>query len=111
MKEASYHRTRLAAISRRLGSNRVFGAGYKGHHFELTLHSPDEITVFEEQLGVRLPEEYVRLLTETGSGAGPYYGLLAPRKILGRNREIEPGTQPQGPQFGNPERSISLSAI
>jgi hypothetical protein len=46
----------------------VFGAGLKGHRFELTRHSNDEITLLEEQLGIRLPEEYAQVLTETGSG-------------------------------------------
>jgi hypothetical protein len=76
------YRARIAEIAGRTGWYRVFGAGYKGHGFELTLHSRDEIALFEEQLGVRLPDEYAGVLMETGSGAGPYYGLWAPGKIL-----------------------------
>jgi hypothetical protein len=38
--------------------------------------------LFEEQLGVHLPDEYVRLLIEAGSAAGPDYGLFAPGKVL-----------------------------
>src|SRR5262249_45956024 len=41
-----------------------------------------EIAEFEEQLGVRLPDDYVELLVETGSGAGPYCGLLSPTEVL-----------------------------
>jgi hypothetical protein len=83
--ERSY-KSRIDAIAKRVGSEQVFGAGQKGHHFELTVHSPDEISLLEEQLGVRLPEEYAQLLIETGSGAGPYYGLFPPGRIL---KEIE----------------------
>jgi hypothetical protein len=83
--EGSY-RSRIAAIATRASSDQVFGAGLKGHRFELTRHSNDEITLLEEQLGIQLPEEYAQVLTETGSGAGPYYGLFPPGKIL---QEIE----------------------
>jgi len=76
------YRARIADIAGRTGWYRVFGAGYKGHDFGLTLHSRDEIALFEEQLGVRLPNEYAALLMETGSGAGPYYGLWTPGRIL-----------------------------
>lgn len=76
------YRARIVAIAKRPGCDQVFGAGDKGHRFELASHSLDEIALFEEQLGVRLPDEYVRLLTQTGSGAGPYYGLFAPGKVL-----------------------------
>lgn len=61
----------------------MFGAGRtEGHRFDLTLHSPDQIALLEEQLGIRLPDDYTQLLMETGSGAGPYYGLWTPGKIL-----------------------------
>jgi hypothetical protein len=76
------YRARIAAIAKRPGCDQVFGAGDRGHKFELTPHSSDEIALFEEQLGVRLPEEYIRLLMETGSGAGPFYGLFAPGRVL-----------------------------
>ena len=79
--ERSY-RTRIAEIAGRTGWYRVFGAGYKGHSFELTLHSHDEIDLFEEQLAVLLPKEYAALLMETGSAAGPYYGLWGPGRVL-----------------------------
>jgi SMI1 / KNR4 family (SUKH-1) len=77
------YQSRIAGFATRAGSDKVFGAG---HRFELTRHSPAQILLFEEQLGVRLPEEYVQVLTETGSGAGPYYGLFPPGKVL---QEIE----------------------
>ena len=79
------YRARIADIAGRTGWYRVFGAGYQGHDFGLTLHSRDEIALFEEQLGVRLPNEYAALLMETGSGAGPYYGLWTPGRNLGRS--------------------------
>lgn len=60
----------------------MFGATPKAHSFQLTKHSREEIALFEEQLGVGLPDEYVHVLTETGSGTGPDYGLLPPQEVL-----------------------------
>ena len=85
MRDERTNRDRIAAIAKRADSDQVFGvfgAGEWGHRFEVALHSPEQMVLFEEQLGVRLPEEYVHLLTETGSGAGPYYGLFSPGKVL-----------------------------
>jgi hypothetical protein len=101
----SNDRTRLAEIAKRPGCDQVFGAGDKGHRFELTLHSPDEIALLEEQLGVRLPQDYAKVLMATGSGAGPYYGLFAPGRILAEidfwngivRKEGGPETSPSAP--------------
>jgi hypothetical protein len=110
--ERSY-RSRLAVVAERAGSDLVFGAGPKhGHRFEITQHSPAEITLLEEQLGVRLPEQYAQLLIETGSGAGPYYGLFPPRRIL---REIEllkeEGTKSTSPSAAFPFRQSDADEI
>jgi hypothetical protein len=78
-----FHRSRVAAIANKPGSHEIFGAGPEyGHRFKLAIHSPDEVRHFEKALGVSLPEEYSQILIEAGSGAGPYYGLLAPANIL-----------------------------
>src|SRR5262249_16338831 len=79
------YRDRIAGIAEQGASDYMFGvlgAAKWTHHFELTRHSLDEIALLEEQLGVHLPEDYKQLLVETGSGAGPYYGLFAPGKVL-----------------------------
>jgi hypothetical protein len=79
------YQVRIAEIAKRPACGQVFGvfgAGNWGHRFELTRHSLDEIVLLEEQLGVHLPEDYKQILLETGSGAGPYYGLFAPGRIL-----------------------------
>jgi hypothetical protein len=77
------YRRRVADIAKKKGSVEVFGAcQWSGHCFVHIQHSSDEIESLEKELGVRLPEEYVQFLTEVGSGAGPYYGLFPPAKIL-----------------------------
>jgi hypothetical protein len=93
MSNGLMYRDRIAEIAKRPASDQVFGvfgAGNWGHRFELTRHSLDEIALLEKQLGVHLPEDYRQVLVETGSGAGPYYGLFAPGKILA---EIELGSE------------------
>jgi hypothetical protein len=85
MSNGLMYRNRIAEITERPACDQVFGvsgAANWGHRFELTRHSLEEIALLEEQLGVHLPEDYKQLLVGTGSGAGPYYGLFAPGKIL-----------------------------
>jgi hypothetical protein len=110
MKELSYC-ARLTAISRRLASDQLFGAGLNGHRFEATVHSGDEIALFEEQLGVRLPEEYVWLLTEAGSGAGPYYVLLAPGRVLAEIESLNEVLSREGRRSASPSAPFPFSAI
>jgi hypothetical protein len=82
MMSGQNYRARISAIAKRPDSYHVFGAGYKGHGYQLVSHSPHQIALFEEQLGVHLPDDYTQLLMQTGSGAGPYYGLWSPDKVL-----------------------------
>jgi hypothetical protein len=96
------YQARIAAIARYPNSDLVFRAGQTGHCFELTRHSPDEITLFEEQLGVRLPEEYVQLLLETGSGAGPYCGLFPPGKVLAEIESLKDIVERKGRALPSP---------
>lgn len=107
MSDELRYRDRIVRIARRPACNRVFGvlgSGNWAHRFDLTRHSHDESALLEEQLGVNLPEDYKQLLVETGSGAGPYYGLFdrhANEKDLGwtQNHSIDLArTQPyRGP--------------
>ena len=76
------YRARISAIAKRPDSYHIFGAGYKGHGYQLVSHSPEQIALLEGKLGVHLPDEYTHLLMQTGSGAGPYYGLWAPDRVL-----------------------------
>lgn len=73
--------TKLAAAARRQGKPVMFGAS--AHQFKLgppLTHT--EVTEFELEHGVSLPEEYRAFITTIGhggpgrwGGAGPYYGL------------------------------------
>jgi len=58
------------------GAAGVFGAG--AHGFELSDPlTPEELAELEEQLKVRLPEEYREFLLSVGAGgAGPAYGVF-----------------------------------
>ena len=51
--------------------------GADSHQYELSEPASEEaIQRFEEQQGIRLPEEYRDFLLHVGNGgAGPYYGL------------------------------------
>jgi hypothetical protein len=85
MSDQLRYRDRIAEIAKRPACDQVFGvlgSEVWGHRFELARHSLDEMGLLEEQLEVYLPEDYKQVLVETGSGAGPYYGLFAPGKIL-----------------------------
>ena len=56
---------------------KVSGSGKHGYRFEKPI-SLAEVRTFEELHHLKLPENYVRVLTELGNGgAGPYYGLYS----------------------------------
>jgi hypothetical protein len=53
-----------------------FGANEHGYRIGRPL-TPAELQAHEQRMGVSLPDEYRRFLTELGhGGAGPYYGLF-----------------------------------
>lgn len=58
----------------------VFGANL--HKYESHPLSNAELEHLEGELGVRLPAGYPNFLLEIGYGAGPYYGLYGPERIL-----------------------------
>lgn len=59
---------------------KVFGASKHKYQFDVCADMV-EIRAFEQKHGLKLPENYVRVLTELGSGAGPYYGLYPLSKL------------------------------
>ena len=59
---------------------KVFGASKHKYQFDLRASMAD-VRAFEQKHGLKLPENYVRVLTELGSGAGPYYGLYPLSKL------------------------------
>jgi hypothetical protein len=66
-------------LERVRASGTKFGVfGEEGHNYEL--HPPlsnEEVSEFEVEHGVRLPEDYRQFLTRVGNGgAGPHYGLF-----------------------------------
>jgi hypothetical protein len=73
--------TKLAAAARRPGEPVMFGAA--AHRFVLGPPLTDgEVTAFEREHGIKLPEDYRAFITTIGNGgpgrwggAGPYYGL------------------------------------
>jgi hypothetical protein len=69
----------LAELSRMDRSRRIFGAGMHGYRTHRA--SESELRMLESRLGITLPAEYRALLSEIGSGAGPYYGLWSPAKV------------------------------
>lgn len=62
---------------------KVFGASTHKYQFGSRASMAD-VRAFEQKHGLKLPENYVRVLTELGSGAGPYYGLY-PLSRLGND--------------------------
>ncbi|MGI5153151.1 SMI1/KNR4 family protein [Plantactinospora sp. CA-294935] len=78
-------RDRVAALSTTPDA-KVFGANGHGWLLDPPLR-PAELAELEEQLGVRLPEDYRGFLLEVGrGGAGPFYGLFPLRRVDGRWR-------------------------
>jgi len=61
---------------------KIFGS--KKHKY--TFNDPvslNEVREFEKKYEIKLPENYVRVLTEVGNGgAGPYYGLYPLKEII-----------------------------
>ena len=61
---------------------KLFGASKHKYQFAAPV-SLTEVRAFEQKHDIKLPENYVRVLTELGNGgAGPYYGLYPLDKIL-----------------------------
>lgn len=84
-------RQRIAGLAASSNAAKVFGAN--GHHFELEpvlqLH---ELTQLEQQLKVRLPDDYRDFLLYVGrGGAGPYYGIFHVQHEAGQWRWIGDG--------------------
>lgn len=61
----------------------VFGAG--SHQYKLSAPaSEDRVRKFEDQYGIRLPEECRNFLMLIGNGgAGPYYGIYGLEELAG----------------------------
>lgn len=105
MSDEHRYGSRIEKIARRCACDQVFGAvgaGNWGHRFNLIRHSLDEIAIFEDQLAVHLPEEYTRLLVDTGSGAGPYYGLFSPEKVLAEIESMNTTLTREGRKLPSP---------
>ncbi|UZI32401.1 SMI1/KNR4 family protein [Streptomyces sp. VB1] len=79
-------RQRVVALGAQPASSKVFGS--LGHRW--ALEDPlaeDGLAALEEQIGVRLPDDYRNFLTSVGAGgAGPAYGLFPVRRVQGRWR-------------------------
>ena len=71
---------KVAALKQRPRSSEIFGA--EKHRFRLRPHSSEELALLELRVGVKLPDCYRQLLTEVGSGAGPYYGVYSADELL-----------------------------
>ncbi|QJS99255.1 SMI1/KNR4 family protein [Streptomyces asoensis] len=79
-------RDRVVALGVQSASSEVFGS--RGHRWVLDEPLTEaELTELEEQIGVRLPEEYrTFLLHVAAGGAGPAHGLFPVRRVQGRWR-------------------------
>ena len=66
---------------------KVFGAS--SHKYQLNpVTTLDKVQEFEKKYGLKLPEAYVKFLTEIGNGgAGPDYGLYSLEKVEAYNSE------------------------
>lgn len=75
---------RLANLAVSPNASKVFG--YLGHGFEVEpVLQPGELEELEEQLAIRLPDDYRSFLLNVGrGGAGPFYGIFPVRQIAGR---------------------------
>lgn len=66
----------------------VFGAS-KHQYILNPVTTTEKVHAFEEKYGLKLPEAYVRFLTEIGNGgAGPYYGLYSLEELESWNRDM-----------------------
>ena len=91
---------RLSRISRRPAALEVFGATSEigsGHYFRRNVLKPVDVSALEARLGVRLPLEYVELLTTIGYGIGPYYGLYSPGSITSEMADLSDEGEPTNP--------------
>jgi len=60
----------------------VFGSTCHKYNFYDPI-SVNEVRTFEKEHNIKLPENYVRVLTELGNGgAGPYYGFYPLKKVF-----------------------------
>lgn len=79
-------RERVGALGAQTASSKVFGS--LGHRWALEEPlTASGVAELEEQIGVRLPEEYRSFLLQVAAGgAGPAYGLFPVRRVQGRWR-------------------------
>jgi hypothetical protein len=68
----------------------VFGAG--SHKYRSICVTPTALSALEYDMQVKLPDEYRNWLLNVGYGAGPYYGLYPPERVLARFRSYVSGT-------------------
>jgi hypothetical protein len=102
MKTEANCQAAIMAIREQSGSDKVFGASGKfGHQFKLTRASASELKHVEEELDVALPPEYSQFLVECGCGAGPYYGLYCPSRVLSEVRSLNENLPTNG-KVANP---------
>lgn len=81
--------SRLAAMAGADPKCQKFGAGRHRYRLEPVL-SEAEVSAFEEQHGVTLPEAYRNFVTQVGDGgAGPFYGLFRLKESRRRDAEWE----------------------
>jgi len=91
---------RLSRVSRHPAALEVFGATSEigsGHYFRRNVLKPLAVSALEARLGVRLPLEYVELLTTIGYGVGPYYGLYSPGSITSEMADLSDEGEPTNP--------------
>lgn len=76
---------------RRLDRRRVlFGA--ESHKYRSTCITPSDLSALENSIQVKLPDDYRNWLLQVGYGAGPYYGLYSPQRVLARFQSYVHGT-------------------
>jgi hypothetical protein len=103
-------RNRLARIAGTKACLKVFGAGGDtGHCYAGNRHWQDEIRDFETQLRVQLPVEYTQILTEIGSGVGPYYGLVSPSAVLKEISDLNRHLISRGRAAASPAKPVPLT--
>lgn len=70
---------KLQELKRRDTKFMVFGS--KSHRYNSFIVTESEVAEFENDYGIRLPEEFREFLFEIGYGAGPNYGIYSFEKI------------------------------